>query len=153
MKKQILIFGLVIIILATFVSGCIKIQDDEDDSEEDNTPEPQEVPNITGVICITDSNITMTLSGEFLDYNDAKITVTGPDYIVGVEDDLVNGMEEKLINCYFRWVDINDDSNIGEGDKLYIYNDTGLKSGDWSISIIQQSSGIVAYFSGVIDLD
>ncbi len=108
-----------------------------------------DTPNIVGTINSANSNITITLVGEFLDYNDAKITVIGPDDI-DHSDNLLDGMEEKLNNCYLKWVDVNADSKIGDEDKVYIYNNTGLDRGLWTVKIIQKSTGKTAYDSDKI---
>ncbi len=124
------------------------------------SPTPKTAPIITGTIETKNKNIEISLAGDTLSANDARITITdnndtvytnaAPSAGTAWDIDLTGpGTSE------FKWIDQNGDSKIGSGDTLRLYNNTlnkGLRDGDWYVKVIQKSTGKAAYDSSAIEI-
>ncbi len=114
------------------------------------SPVPTAAPNITGTVKTTDGNITITLSGEYVTYADARITITDNDNAVYVNDSCGpsdNWTLSGTLTCV--WIDASGDGNIGGGDIIKVFDSDGLDSGTWFVKVIQKSSGKPALDSEV----
>jgi len=115
------------------------------------SPVPTAAPSITGVLSTTDGNITITLSGEYLDGADARITCTNTDNTVFSFKPPATSAVESTVTI--QWIDASDDGDVGSGDIIKV-NGTGaqLTPGDWFVKIIQISTGKAAYDSSAIEI-
>ncbi len=118
------------------------------------SPTPKNAPNITGVISTQNQNVTITLSGDVMSANDARVVITSWNDTVTTIADITAGSAESLTaEGTFKWIDSSGDSKIGAGDTIKVYNTTdGLSVGDWYIKIIQKSTGKPAYDSDAIEI-
>jgi len=126
------------------------------------SPNPTAAPNIMGSYDTTGRNIVITLSGESLDADDARLTVTTVNDTVNSKDTPVSSTAypgwttaagTDPIRDYYNitWIDASADGDIGSGDIIkvtgsahYDHPDDTLAAGTWFIKIIQVSSGKAA---------
>jgi len=114
------------------------------------SPVPTAAPSITGVLDTVDGNITITLSGEYLDGTDARITCTNPSNTVfSFEPPITSNTSG---GATITWVDASDDGDVGSGDIIKVTSASGLTIGDWFVKIIQISSGKASYDSSAIEI-
>ena len=123
------------------------------------SPVPTAAPSITGVLSTTDGNITITLSGEYIDGTDTRITVTAWNNTVwSFEPPVTEASLGKVAGgkATIMWIDASADGDVGSGDIIKVQNTsaitTGLTHGDWFVKIIQISSGKAAYDSSAIEI-
>jgi len=117
------------------------------------SPVPTAAPSITGILDTKDGNIKITLSGEYLDGTDARVTLTSPDNTVS-SFELPDTFVQTGVNN-ITWIDASDDDDIGSGDIIKVTNTTldgQLEPGDWYVKIIQISTGKAAYDSSAIEI-
>ncbi|MBN2066188.1 MAG: type IV pilin N-terminal domain-containing protein [Candidatus Thermoplasmatota archaeon] len=125
------------------------------------SPVPTAAPNITGTVKTVDDNITITLSGEYVEITDARITVTDVNNSVASVEEPVRSysydLEAGAVNitgtlsssCALTWIDASGDGNIGGGDLIKVQDPNGLDVGTWYVKVIQVSSGKPALDSEV----
>jgi len=126
------------------------------------SPVPTAAPNITGTVKTVDDNVTITLSGEYVEITDARITVTDVNNSVASVNEPDPSCEYDLTDetwtnrtgtlssvSYLTWIDASGDGNIGGGDIIKVYDDNGLDVGTWYVKVIQASSGKPALDSEV----
>jgi FlaG/FlaF family flagellin (archaellin) len=123
------------------------------------SPTPKTAPNITGTIETKNQNITISLAGDTLSADDARITITDSGDNVRINNSVDEGSAWDIDAAggnteSFKWVDANGDDKIGSGDTLKVYDDDGgLSVGSWYVKVIQKSTGKAAYDSSEIEIE
>ncbi len=125
------------------------------------SPVPTAAPNITGTVKTADDNISITLSGEYVEITDCRITVTDvnnsvcsvnepdPSWAYDLDAGATNITGTLGSSCKLTWIDSSGDGNIGGGDIIKVQDPNGLDSGTWYVKVIQVSSGKPALDSEV----
>jgi len=114
------------------------------------SPVPTAAPSVTGVLDTVDGNITITLSGEYLEGTDARITCTNPSNTVFYFEPPTTSNTTGGVTV--QWIDASADGDVGSGDIIKVTNTSGLALGDWFVKIIQISSGKAAYDSSAVEI-
>jgi len=142
MKKIAILLIALMVIGVGFFSGCFELSGN-----------PFPAVNICGTISTFDGNITITLSNEYLQAEDARIMLTTPENMTTSFDaDIATA--DTIAGNTIVWVDVNGDGNVGgDGDIITVTAVGGLGAGYWYVRIVQKSSGLPAYYSGAIEIE
>jgi len=148
MQKEIkiLVIAVVIILLSAFITVYWYIGTHE------FGPYIIGILEIGGEVDTVDGNITITLSGEYVEDSDCRVTMTNASGGMTSFNADEKTFEMDNNGNKIEWVDYSQDGNVGLGDIIRVNHSNGLEVGTWFVKIIQISSGKAAYDSNAIDV-
>ena len=128
------------------------------------SPSPSRATNIAGTVSTNSTQISIKLSGEYLQPDDCRVTVTDPSGTVAEISDVAEGTNSfdsgALSNYRFLWIDQSADDKIGAGDLIKVnttspgtntFSSLG-DDGTWYVQLIEKSNGKPAFDSDAIDV-